>query len=121
MTRSRTKRTSPGNRGLRTALGIVAIVGIPVFLFVGLVYLFIHLDQPSPVLISSTDVGRLQKALFLDRFIYKETAVETDQGTFLVRGAFVAIKGRPLVLEVRQDDSRMLCDQAEKTCAPLVR
>ena len=52
---------------------------------------------------------------------YKETTVETDQGTFLVRGAFVAIKGHPLVLEMRKDGSRMLCDPAEKTCAQLVR
>ena len=35
--------------------------------------------------------------------------------------AFVAIKGHPLVLEMRKDGSRMLCDPAEKTCAQLVR
>ena len=121
MTRSRRQRTSQKNRGLKTIFGIAAMFAIPAFIFAGLVYLLLYLDQPSPVLISSSDVGRLQQASFLDRFIYKETTVETDQGTFLVRGAFVAIKGHPLVLEMRKDGSRMLCDPAEKTCAQLVR
>ena len=50
----------------------------------------------------------------------RETEIETEKGVYLVRGAFPARKGHPLVQEQREDGARVLCDPAEKVCARLV-
>lgn len=121
MTRSRRQSTFQKNRRLKTFFSIAALFASLGLVFFVFVYLLLYINQPSSVLVTSFDVGRLQQASFLDRFIYKETTMETEKGTFLVHGAFVAIKGHSLVLEMRKDGSRMLCDLAEKTCAQLVR
>lgn len=77
------------------------------------------IDSPSATVVSSEDMGRLQSARFIDRFIRRETEIETDKGVFLVRGAFMARKGHPLVLELRDDGARMLCDPAQEICGRL--
>lgn len=77
-------------------------------------------DRISAVIVVSEDVGRLQSARFIDRFLRRETEIETEKGVFLVHGAFVARKGHSLVLEQRDDGARMLCDPTEKICARLV-
>lgn len=83
-------------------------------------YLATAIDSPSTNVVSSEDMGRLQSARFIDRFPRRETEIETEKGVFLVRGAFVARKGHPLVLERREDGARMLCDPAEKICGRLM-
>lgn len=76
---------------------------------------------PATAVISSEDIGRLQSARFIERLVHSETEIETDKGIFLVRGAFPARKGHPLVLEQREDGARVLCDSAEEVCARLVK
>lgn len=75
---------------------------------------------PATAVISSEDMGGLQSARFIERLVHSETEIETEKGIFLVRGAFPARKGHPLVLEKREDGVRVLCDSAEEVCARLV-
>ncbi|MHB8623882.1 MAG: hypothetical protein ACYC9J_13925 [Sulfuricaulis sp.] len=76
---------------------------------------------PSAVVITSEDVGRLQSARFIDQFVQRETVIDTEKGSFLVRGVFPAVKDHALVLERREGGAQVLCDPAEKVCAPLAR
>ena len=84
-------------------------------------YLATAMDSPSTTVVSSEDIGRLRSARFIDRFLQRETEIETDKGVFLVCGVFVALKGHPMVLEQREDGGRVLCDSVQKICARLVQ
>ncbi|MHB1141458.1 MAG: hypothetical protein ACYC1T_06870 [Sulfuricaulis sp.] len=70
---------------------------------------------------ASEDIGRLQSARFIDRFVRRETQIETEKGVFLVRRTFPALKGNALLLERREDRARMLCDPAQKIYGRLVQ
>lgn len=78
-------------------------------------------ERISAVVVASEDIGRLQSARFIDRFVRRETQIETEKGVFPVPGAFSALKGNALVLERREDGARMLCDPAQKICGRLVQ
>lgn len=89
--------------------------------FIFPLYLVASADKvPATAVISSENIGRLQSAHFIERFIHSETEIETEKGIFLVRGTFPARKGHPLALEQREDGARILCDTVEKICRRLV-
>lgn len=85
-----------------------------------LIYFLATADERiSAVVVTSEDIGRLQSARFIGRFIHRETQIETEKGVFLVRGVFPVLKGNALVLEHREDGVRMLCDPEQNHCRKL--
>lgn len=109
---------SADDKALLGALLILAACFALAFIFP--LYLVSSVDKvPATAVISSEDIGRLQSARFIERLVHKETEIETEKGIFLVRGAFPARKGHPLVLERREGGARVLCDPVQKICGRL--
>lgn len=67
--------------------------------------------------VSSTSAGEIVTAEFISVNL---TRVVTSQGTFLVHGAFQAIKDHSAVIEKRESGAIMLCDTVSKICKKLV-
>lgn len=107
----------------RFALVMMFVVLLTFAFFIGVFTWVITPDKPSPAVVSETDAGRVLQAGFAHTFfpIETRTTVETDKGSFLVSGSFVALKDHALTLETRANGFRMLCDRVEKLCFPLVR
>lgn len=119
----------PSRRGSTDSSGLLALGALLILwvMFIGEMALLMYgLDDvfncsSIALVVASEDAGRLQSAYFVDQLIRRQTIVETDKGSFVVCGAFPAIKGHALVLERRRDGKRMLCDPAEKICSRLAR
>ena len=67
------------------------------------------------------DAGTAQDMTYSNPTIGAATSrVTSSDATMVVRGSFPLIKGNPLVIEVRGDGDRYLCDRRLEQCSPLI-
>ena len=88
-------------------------------IFLGFVFLYAGYQDRSldRVPIASMPVGRPLVVTF--QTPKARTVVRTTVGVFVVRGAFPAVWGHPLVLDIRASGPHALCDRALAYCAKL--